>query len=143
MLIAGIAILAAVALAVTSMTVRRRAWAARSVLNSRLGDAEPLMLGPCRFFGQSNVGPDGPRGEGWLALTEQEIVFVQWVPQQELRIPQQAILAVGTTDEFLERSADRPLLHLHWNDHGQPSEAAWRVPELDAWLAALERVRED
>lgn len=89
-------------------------------------------------FGIESAGPWQIRGNGNLALTENELLFAQWVPDRLLRIPRRAIVEVSTTGSHLGKTIGRPLLEVTWTveDGGHNSIALW-VGDLDRWLTAL------
>lgn len=78
------------------------------------------------------------RGNGTLALTEDELLFAQWVPNRLLRIPRASILEVTMTRSHLGKTIRRDLLKVAWSTElgGQDSVALW-VRDLDGWLEAL------
>ena len=89
-------------------------------------------------FGVESAGPWQVRGNGTLALTEDELLFAQWVPNRLLRIRRKSILEVTTTRSHLGKTIGRKLLKVIWTTElgTQDSIALW-VSDLDGWLAAL------
>ncbi len=73
------------------------------------------------------------RGNGTLALTAEELLFAQWVPNRLLRIPRAAISEVSTARSWLGKTVARELLVVRWDDD---AIGLW-VPDLDAWVSAL------
>lgn len=63
-------------------------------------------------------------GAGMLALTPEELVFVQFVPDRVIRVPRPAITSAAAADGALV---------VAWGGE----EAAWAVPDIDAWRAEL------
>jgi hypothetical protein len=90
-----------------------------------------------RFFGRASAGRGQIRGNGDLALTADELVFVMWVPRRTLRIPRPAIEAVDTPRGFLGKTSGARLLRVQWRDGDAVDEAAWEVRDVDTWVAAL------
>lgn len=95
-------------------------------------------------FGVASAGVSQIRGNGTLALTGQELVFVQAVPQRTIRITRSAIIGVRTQRSFLGKSKGMDLLVVSYATPAEPSavasgedEAAWLVADLPAWLIAL------
>jgi hypothetical protein len=73
-----------------------------------------------------------------LALTEEKLLFAQWVPNRVLRIPRAAILEVTTARGHLGKTMGRKLLKVVWtSESGEPDSIALWVEDLDGWLAAL------
>lgn len=92
------------------------------------------------FFGVESRGKAQVRGNGHLALTADEIVFVMWVGSRRLRIPRSAITSVHRKRSHLGKTVFRDLLAVSFtNDSGAPDTAAWLVRDLPAWEAALAR----
>lgn len=89
-------------------------------------------------FGVESAGRWQVRGNGNLALTEQELLFAQWVPNRLVRIPRKSIVEVTTTRSHLGKTIFRDLLKVVWTTElgAQGSIALW-VKDLDGWLAAL------
>jgi hypothetical protein len=77
------------------------------------------------------------RGNGTLALTADELLFAQWVPNRLERIPRAAITEVTTTKSWLGKTIGRQLLLVRWTaDAGTDAVALW-VKDLDGWIAML------
>jgi hypothetical protein len=89
-------------------------------------------------FGVESAGSWQVRGNGNLALTEDELLFAQWIPNRVVRIPRHAIFEVTTTRSHLGKTIGRKLLKVFWTTElgGQDSIALW-VKDLDGWLEAL------
>ena len=100
------------------------------------------MPGPGRI-GSGRVGVESAgvlqvRGNGNLALTEEELLFAQWVPNRLLRIPRASIVEVTTAKAHLGKTVGRKLLKVVWtNERGDRDSIALWVGDLDGWLVAL------
>jgi hypothetical protein len=115
---------------------RRRAIAAG--VRVRLGGGDVIADEFANFFGVESRGKGQVRGNGHLAASSDEIVFVMWVPRRELAIPRDRVTAVERTRSHLGKSVGRELLCVRFtNDAGEPDSAAWLVRDLAAWEAAL------
>ena len=89
-------------------------------------------------FGLESAGAGQIRGNGYLAATADEIVFVMWVPRRVVHIRRPLLVEADTTRSHLGKSASRDLLRLRWiNDEGDEETAAFAVRNLPAWLAEL------
>jgi len=89
-------------------------------------------------LGLESRGKGQVRGNGWLVLTADELRFRQWVPDRETRIPRAAITAVETDRWWLGKSVGVKLLIVRWRTpEGGDDAMAWRVRDVDSWLAAL------
>ncbi len=93
-------------------------------------------------FGVESLTKWQVRGNGTLALTAEELLFAQWVPNRLLRIPRAAITEVTTTRSWLGKTIFRQLLLVRWTaDAGADAIALW-VKDLDGWIAVLSAPRE-
>lgn len=92
-------------------------------------------------FGVESAGKGQVRGNGTLALTADELLFAQWVPNRLLRIPRAAITEVTTGGSWLGKTISRPLLVVRWTaDTGADAIALW-VQDLEGWNAVLSAPR--
>ncbi len=99
---------------------------------------ELLREDDANSFGVESAGPWQVRGNGTLALTEDELLFAQWVPNRLLRIQRDAIVQVTTARSHLGKTMGRVLLKLVWStDLGTQDSIALWVKDLDGWLEAL------
>ena len=99
----------------------------------------PLREGDANSFGVESAGPWQVRGNGSLALTEEELLFAQWVPNRTVRIPRSSILEVTTARSRLGKTMGRKLLKVVWTDErGERDSIALWVEDLDGWLLALD-----
>jgi hypothetical protein len=91
-----------------------------------------------RGLGRESRGKGQVRGNGWLALTDDELRFKQWVPAREERIPLATVTAVETPRVWLGKTVGRKLLCVRWQTADGTADAmAWEVRDLDDWLVAL------
>lgn len=84
-------------------------------------------------LGVQSLGKAQVRGNGTLALTTDELLFAQWVPNRVFHIPRSAIIEVTTTRAFLGKTIGRELLLVRWDDDA----IALRVADLSGWIDAL------
>ena len=117
--------------------IRRRAQRARAELAEEVGGRAVLRAGGARFYGRRSAGLGQIRGTGHLAVTSDEVVFVQWVPRRTLRVRRDDIEAIDTPRAFLVKTSGRRLLRIRWRDGAEVDEVAWEVSELDEWLGVL------
>jgi hypothetical protein len=95
---------------------------------------EPLLEDDsANFLGRTSKSAFQLRGNGCLALGDEQLVFVMWWPRRELVIDRAAITAVATVKGHLGKTIGRPLLRVTF----EGESAAWYVRQLDQWLAAL------
>lgn len=117
--------------------VRKGAAGARARIDGRLAELGPERTAKANFFGNESRGATQVRGLGTLALTADEVVFLQLVPSFELRIPRAAVTATSVARSFLGKTQGRDLLVLEWSTTEGTDRAAFDVPDLDAWRRAL------
>jgi hypothetical protein len=117
--------------------IRRRAGAAREDLDAAIAGRAVVARTQARFIGRRSAGLFQIRGTGELALTSDELIFVMWVPRRTLRVRRAEIEAIDTPRWFLGKSVGARLLRVRWRSGADVDEAAWHVPLLDDWLAAL------
>jgi hypothetical protein len=130
----------AIALLVAAVVVpiRRRSRRIRAGIEDELGD-DVQRLANARGLGLQSKGRGQVRGNGWLALTADELVFRQWVPARETRIALAAVTAVGTERTWLGKWVGSRLLCVRWRTPAGDEDAmAWQVADLDGWVAAVD-----
>lgn len=90
------------------------------------------------FFGVESRGAAQIRGNGYLAASPDEILFIMWLPRRELAIPLSRVTAVERATSHLGKTIGRELLRVRFtNDAGQPDSVAWFVRDLPMWESAL------
>jgi hypothetical protein len=116
--------------------LRRRAEAR---LRSMAGERElELIDDSANSFGVESRGVAQIRGNGCLALTADEVLFVMWLPRRELRISRKRISVVERAGSHLGKTVGRPLLRIRFaDDLGRDDSAAWLIRDLPAWEAVL------
>lgn len=122
------------------LVVRRAAAGARERIDAVVGDLQVLRKEKANFHGVASKGPGQVRGIGTLVLTPGELVFLQLVPAEELRVPRASITRIEVARSFLGKAQGRDLLVVEWETDDDPpvtDRAAFDVPELSAWRVAL------
>jgi hypothetical protein len=92
-------------------------------------------------FGRESLGRTQARGNGLLALFDDELVFLQWVPKRDIRIRLDRIITVDEVSGFLGKTVARALLRVAWRDPEGRDIAVWSVRDLGAWRAAIDGAR--
>ena len=122
---------------VTLIPLRRRTRRVRAELEASLPQGT-LRMANAQGFGQLSRGKAQVRGNGWLALTADELVFGQWVPRRETRVARSAITAVETPRSWLGKTNGSRLLCVRWRDaRGTEDAMAWYLRDRDAWVEDL------
>ncbi len=111
----------------------------REKVQAKLGGQQILIEDPfANFFGVRSRTPFQLRGNGFLAATTEEVVFLMLWPARMIRIPRARMTGMNRTRFFLGKTVGHPLLEIRFNDEaGRPDAAAWLVRDLAAWEAAL------
>ena len=120
------------------VAVRRGAGAARARIEAGLGELEVHRQDKANFYGQASKGEGQGRGLGTLALTPDELVFLQFVPANEVRVPLGAVSGVEIAREFLGKVQARDLLVVTWTAEGAEDRVAFDVPDIESWRGALQ-----
>jgi hypothetical protein len=117
---------------------RLRRRAAEDV-RSRLGaDRIHLMDERANSFGLESKGAAQIRGNGCLAISDSELMFVMWLPRREIVVPRHQITGVERVRSHLGKSVGRELLKISFTGaEGNPDSVAWLVNDLEAWESAL------
>jgi hypothetical protein len=115
-----------------------RERAAREV-KARLGaDRILLMEDGANSFGVESGGRWQIRGNGCLAATADEIMFLLWWPRREVRIPRHAVTGLERARSHLGKTVGHELLRVRFtNDEGRPDSIAWWVRDLPRWEDVL------
>lgn len=115
----------------------RRRVAAR--VRARLGEDRILLMDDrASSFGIESRGVAQIRGNGCLAATDDEVLFVMWIPRRELLIERERITAVERVASHLGKTVGRPLLRVRFVDEAaRPDSVAWFVRDLPTWEATL------
>lgn len=94
------------------------------------------------FFGQESRGVTQMRGNGTLILTESDLIFEMWVPNNAFCIPLRSIQSLESPSSFLGKSRFTPLLKVvYTNEQGTTDAMAWQVPDLGGWMRHINEAR--
>ncbi len=98
----------------------------------RIQAIEPRAVG----FATDPEDAGGLRGQGCLAVNDQELLFVTTAKQTEFAIPRSAIRSIDPSGD--PRSPVKATLEITYEDseHGEV-KASWRLPDMPDWLNAL------
>lgn len=92
-------------------------------------------------YGEQSRGVTQARGNGALALTKDELFFMLYVPERELRIALASIEDVSNPRSHLGKTSGAKLLHVRFKRDAGEDAVAWRVPDPEAWKAELDALR--
>jgi hypothetical protein len=133
----GLLVAAALLVVLLLRWARRGAAAARAQLAEIAGGRTARRQSQASSFGIRSQGAAQLRGLGYLALFDDELVFVQAIASNHVRARRSDIVGVTTPRSFLGKTQGVKLLVVEWRTGGGTDQIALRVPDLDAWVAEL------
>ena len=121
---------------------RRGAGRASARVEGRLAELDVQQQAKGTFYGLASGGEGQMRRLGTLVLTPDALVFLQFVPEGEVTIRRADVTGSVATTSFLGKTQDRELLVVSFTSDaaGSPGggdQAAWELPDIAAWNAAL------
>ncbi|ASA25854.1 hypothetical protein [Paenibacillus donghaensis] len=103
----------------------------------------PLILSDAlsNFYGLASSGPAQIRGNGYLVLTAEALIFEMYVPARKIIIPLSSMIKVDTPRTHLGKlgRAGSRLLRVTYTADNVEEVAAWSVNHPDQWVNALQR----
>lgn len=111
--------------------------AARANLTAVAAGRTARRQSSAQSFGIRSKGAGQLRGVGYLALFDDELVFVQAIAKNHIRAKLSDIVAVTTPRSFLGKTQGVKLLAVEWRTGDASDQVALRVPDLDAWVEDL------
>ena len=135
----GIALIAIlfVAFVVIAVLVQRKAGAAKSRIDAGLADLDVQRQDKAHLLGLQSGEERQTKAIGALALTPDELVFLQLVPEREVRIPRPAITRAEVGRDFLGKTHPRDLVIVTWGDGDGADAAGFEVPDPAGWATEL------
>ena len=108
-------------------------------VRSRLGAENISVIDErANSFGIESKGVVQIRGNGCLAASDEELMFLMWLPRRELVIPRPLITGVERVRSHLGKTIGRDLLKVTFtSSEGNPDSVAWYVSDIEAWESAL------
>jgi hypothetical protein len=135
--------LVTVLLVLVIIWARRGMAAAQAQLAEVAGGRTARRQSRAQSFGLRSKGAAQLRGTGYLALFDDELVFVQAIASNHVRAKRSDIVGVTTPRSFLGKTQGAKLLAVEWRaGEGTTEQVALRVPDLDAWVHDLGGVTE-
>lgn len=90
------------------------------------------------YFGLESRGSFQMRGNGLLALTEDELWFSRFVKREDISIPTKTIQEVRLVDSHLgKRILGRKLIHVQFQTSEGVDSVAWLVKNPTSWQTAI------
>jgi len=123
-------------LLLTSGWVRRKS---ERLIQAKFDKSAIQLQAPgANFFGQTSGGAMQLRGNGALALTDEELWFGLLVPRREISVRRKSITSARLKNSHLGKTVLRPLLYVEFQTPEGPDSCAWLVPDPQRWVDALE-----
>lgn len=141
-----------IALSVTAalvLVVLLLRWAQRGLAAARANLSEiaagrtARRQSAAQSFGIRSKGAGQLRGAGYLALFDDELVFVQAIANNHVRTKRSDIVGISTPRSFLGKTQGVKLLAIEWRTGDATDQVALRVPDLDGWVQELGGVTSD
>lgn len=111
--------------------------AARAQLSEVAAGRTARRESGAQSFGIRSKGAGQLRGAGYLALFDDELVFIQAIATNHVRAKLSDIVNVTTPRSFLGKTQGAKLLAVEWRTGDGTDQVALRVPDLDAWVRDL------
>ena len=130
-------VLAFVVFAVVAFLVQRKAGAAKSRIDHGLAELDVQRQDKAHLLRLQSGEERQTKAIGALALTPDELVFLQLVPEREVRIPRAAVTRSEVGRDFLGRTHPRDLVIVTWGQGDGADAAGFEVPDPAGWATEL------
>jgi hypothetical protein len=125
------------AFAVIAFLVQRKAGAAKTRIDDGLAALDVQRQDKAHLIGLQSGEERQSKAIGALALSPDELVFLQLVPEREVRIPRAAVSSAEVGREFLGRTHPRDLLIVTWGEGDDADVAGFEVSDAAGWTTEL------
>jgi hypothetical protein len=134
-------VVVAVVIVVVAFLAQKGASSAQARVEDSLASLDVRRQDKVHCHAAATEGEGQTRRLGTLALTPDELVFVQFVPPGEVRVPLAAVTKVETARSFLGKEHTTDLMVVSWatESEGTDSQVAFDVPDIESWRADLEQ----
>lgn len=141
--VGGLLFLALVLVAVPKAALAAVRRALEPKVNELFPDKESRLIEEYRAnsFGLASLGAMQARGNGALVLTRRELVFLQLVPNREVRIPLGSIKETSLVHSHLGKATPYKLLKISFQKDGVEDAIALFLPESAAVRERVEAAR--
>ena len=130
-------VLVFVAFVVVAVLVQRKAGAAKSRIDDGLAKLDVQRQDKANLLGLPSGAARPTKAIGALALTPDELVFLQLVPEREVRIPRAAFTRADVGRYFLGRTHHRDLVIVTWDGGDGADAAGFEVDDAAGWASEL------
>ena len=125
------------AFVVIAVLVQRKAGAAKGRIDDGLSKLDVQRQDKAHLLGLHSGEERQSKAIGALALTPDELVFLQLVPEREVRIPRTAVTRADVGRDFLGRTHPRDLVIVTWDGDGGADAAGFEVNDPAEWATEL------
>jgi ABC-type uncharacterized transport system ATPase subunit len=133
----AVIVIAFLVFVVVAVLVQRKAGAATRRIDDGLAQLDVLRKDKAHLMGELSGGDRQAKSIGALALTPDELVFLQLVPERQVRVGRSDIGAVEVSQEFLGKTHTRELLIVRWGEGDDVDGLAFDVDEATDWAMEL------
>ena len=130
-------VIAFVVFAAVAFLVQRKAGAAKSRVDDGLAKLDVQRQDKAHLIGLQSGEERQAKAIGALALTPDELVFIQLVPEREVRIPRGAVTRAEVGRDFLGRTHPRDLVLVSWGRADEADVAGFEVTDPAEWATEL------
>jgi hypothetical protein len=121
-------------------TVAKRRVEMQAILAGRTPIRED---GQVNCFGLESLGPMQLRGNGLLALANDELVFLMFVPNRVVRMPLDRISVVDECGSWLGKTVFQSLLRVAWQEGAGQERVAFWVRDPSGWRTTIDEARKN
>lgn len=130
-------VLAFAAFVVVAVLVQRQAGAAKGRIDEGLAKLDVQRQDKAHLVGLQSGEERQAKAIGALALTADELVFLQLVPEREVHVRRGSITRAEVGRDFLGRTHPRDLLIVTWDGGEGPDAAGYEVTDPAEWATEL------
>ena len=130
-------VLVFLAFVVVAVLVQRKAGQARGRIDEGLAKLDVQRQDKAHLLGLQSGEERQAKAIGALALTPDELVFLQLVPEREVRIPRAAVTRAEVGRDFLGRTHPRDLVIVTWGEGDEADAAGFDVSDPAGWATEL------
>lgn len=106
-------------------------------VRSRLGGDPKLLDSEAHCFGLESKDHTYLSTFGCLGANDEQLLYVQWSPKQELELDRSRILGVEVTSEFRDRDREEELVAVRFSGDEGEDRVAFKLLDPSAWVDEL------
>lgn len=130
-------------LAVIAMAIIRQ-METRKITNRFTKEDVRMVAFATTFYGVESLNRKPQRIQGAMILTSDALVFQSRFGDKGYDLPLSAIVGIGTTDKFCNKSLYQTVVSINFkNETGSPDRVAYKIPHPVRWVTALRKILTD